>query len=207
MNSIFLSASIPNKYRNPKYWESSDLIAIRDSIISLVNICLYNKIRIIWGGHPAITPLVYQAVKLFTSDNSSCDFYELKKSIQEYVHIYQSKFFENKFPPDNNQFENIILIDSKPKDRDGSLAIMRDAMIKSTEFLAGVFIGGMEGVEEEYKIFIETHPNAIRLPIASTGAAALLLYEKDINDYEQDLKTNYAYNSLFSKYLLKYDNR
>ncbi len=42
----------------------------------------------------------------------------------------------------------------------------------SMNLLLEFFIGGMEGVEEEYKMFIRKHPHAIILPIASTGAAA-----------------------------------
>ena len=44
-------------------------------------------------------------------------------------------------------------------------------MIQSAKFAAGVFIGGMEGVEQEYELFVRAHPKALALPVA-TGRGA-----------------------------------
>jgi SLOG cluster3 family len=49
-------------------------------------------------------------------------------------------------------------------------------MMCDTPFHAGVFIGGMEGVIEEFALFREVHPTAKIWPIASTGAATLDIY-------------------------------
>lgn len=195
MKSIFLSASIPTKDRDKKYMESADIVAIRDAVIELVKVCLSNQIRIVWGGHPAITPLIYEAIKLLFPNK------EPMSLIQQYVHIYQSRFFEQIFPLDNNQFQNIFLIDSE-KDKAKSLYTMRKAMLASKDFIAGIFIGGMEGVEDEYKMFCSEYPNALRLPIASTGAAALHIYNSLNECFDEELEYDYAYNSLFTKYLL-----
>jgi hypothetical protein len=62
MTNIFLSASIPLPERHPKYYETADLIAIRDAVIALASIALPNH-RIIWGGHPSITPLIYYVIE------------------------------------------------------------------------------------------------------------------------------------------------
>lgn len=196
MKSIFLSASIPSKGRDPKYMESVDIVAIRDAVIELVKVCIGNQIRIVWGGHPAITPLINEAIKLLFSDK------EPLSLIQQYVHIYQSRFFEKCYPEDNTQFQNVFLIESKP-DRSQSLFFMRKAMLKSENFIAGIFIGGMEGVEDEYEMFCTEYPNALRLPIASTGAAALHIYNKFKECFDEELEYDYAYNSLFTKYLLE----
>jgi len=37
----------------------------------------------------------------------------------------------------------------------------------------------MEGVEEEYDMFLRLQPNSPAFPIASTGAAAALLFDRD----------------------------
>ena len=79
---------------------------------------------------------------------------------------------------------------------------MRNRMLNEYKFVAGVFIGGMEGVEEEYKMFIKKHPHAIILPIASTGAAAKKIYDEQFLDKNERLVKDYAYMSLFQKYLL-----
>ncbi len=56
---------------------------------------------------------------------------------------------------------------------------MRDRMIGDTKFHVGVFIGGMDGVLDEFAMFCSLHPRAARWPIASTGAAAKELFEKE----------------------------
>lgn len=187
LKNIFLSASIPLPERDPKYFGTADIIAIRDSIIALAT-CVLPKHRIIWGGHPSITPLIY---------------YVMQKSalnIQEHLILYQSKFFEKHFPPDNNRFNNIIQTKAL-ETREESLDLMREAMLSSYNYSAGIFIGGMEGVEDEYTLFRKFNPEALILPIASTGAAAKILYD-NLQDSDDELMSNYAYVSLFQKYLL-----
>ena len=83
-------------------------------------------------------------------------------------------------------------------------------MINSTHnYIAGIFIGGMEGVEKECSLFCKYHPNAFRLPIASTGAAALNLFEADETiklpkDFDKGrLKDDYNYQALFKDLLLE----
>ena len=75
-------------------------------------------------------------------------------------------------------------------------------MLNDSKFSAGIFIGGMEGVEEEYAMFIEKHPNALVLPIASTGAAAKKIYDERFTNKNERLVKDYAYMSLFQKYLI-----
>jgi hypothetical protein len=94
------------------------------------------------------------------------------------VIMYQSRFFERSFPEDNQFFERVIMVDGVDGNRDASLEIMRKSMLDQ-RFQAGIFIGGMEGVEEEYAMFREMHPRTPAYPIASTGAAANKLYEEN----------------------------
>jgi SLOG cluster3 family len=62
-------------------------------------------------------------------------------------------------------------------------------------YQAGVLIGGMEGVEEEFALFKQSYPKAAVLPIASTGGAALLVY-KTIPGLSSDLLTSLDYIGL-----------
>ena len=88
--NIFLSASVPLEERDPKYFESADVIAIRDAVIALASAVLANpSYHMIWGGHPSITPLITLVL----------DRYGLKMS--DRVTLYQSREFERFFPPEN----------------------------------------------------------------------------------------------------------
>lgn len=187
LKNIFLSASIPLPERDKKYYETADVIAIRDAVIALCTTILPNY-KLIWGGHPSITPLVNYVLQ------------KLNIGIQDHVELYQSKFFEKFYPEDNNKFENVILTPIL-EDRDASLKLMREIMLGDKEFAAGIFIGGMQGVVDEYKIFKELHPNAIVIPLASTGAAAKMIHENEINPNERFLN-DYAYSSTFKEFLI-----
>ena len=188
LKNIFLSASIPLQERDPEYIETADIIAIRDAVIALTTVVLPRH-RLIWGGHPSITPLIYHVME------------KLNLNIQEHITLYQSRFFKEYFPKDNNKFKNIVLTDIVD-DRERSLLHMRHRMLSESEFAAGIFIGGMEGVEEEYDMFIEKHPKALVLPIASTGAGAKKIYDERFTDKNERLVKDYAYMSLFQKYLI-----
>lgn len=191
IKNIFLSASIPLPERDPQYIETADIIAIRDAVVAFATTVLPCH-RIVWGGHPSITPLMYYVMQ------------KLDIRIQDHVTLYQSKLFEKYFPEDNNKFSNVVLTDIVENDRDKSLLFMRERMLSDFKFSAAVFIGGMDGIETEYKMFKERHPEALLLPIASTGAATKVIYD---NFFPEEMKNerflkDYGYMSLFQKYLI-----
>lgn len=190
LKNIFLSASIPLKERDEKYFNTADLIAIRDSVIALTTVVLPNH-RLIWGGHPSITPIIYHIMQ------------RLGLNIQEHVTLYQSLFFEKYFPEDNNKFQNVILTDNK-LEKEASLLLMRKRMFTENSFVAGIFIGGMEGIEDEFKLFRELQPQAFVLPIASTGAASQIVYDNYLSPELKNkrLENDYAYMSLFQDLLI-----
>jgi SLOG cluster3 family len=190
LKNIFLSASIPLKERDEKYFNTADIIAIRDSVIALTTVVLPNH-RLIWGGHPSITPIIYHIMQ------------RLGLNIQEHVTLYQSLFFEKYFPEDNNKFQNVILTDNK-LEKEASLLLMRKRMFTENSFVAGIFIGGMEGIEDEFKLFRELQPQAFVLPIASTGAASQIVYDNYLSPELKNkrLENDYAYMSLFQDLLI-----
>lgn len=190
LKKIFLSASIPMQDRDPKYYKTADVIAIRDAVIALATIVLPN-FKLVWGGHPSITPIIYLVME------------RLNLNIQEHVTLYQSKYFEKFFPEDNNKFKNVVLTENKGE-KQLSVNLMRERIFSENNFSAGIFIGGMEGTEIEFKMFREFHPNAILLPIASTGAASLIIYNELL---PEDLKNSrmindFGYLSLFQDLLI-----
>lgn len=191
MLNIFLSASIPLSDRKKCFYETADVLAIKEAIRSLVEVVIPNG-RIVCGGHPAITPLLAMATK-----NS--------KKYRNFISIYQSNIFKPDFPKSVYDFIDLTLIDGNPEEREESLKIMRQAMIQSQKFDAIVLIGGMEGVIDELEIFLEFHPHAKVIPLASTGAAAKIIYDNEKKKQEPRFQLDsrfeydYTYSSLFRR--------
>lgn len=187
--SVFLSASIPlpPPARHAKYFDTADQIAIRDAIRALISVVIPAGV-VVFGGHPAITPMV----RLLVLNRGL--------PIKGHLFLFQSRYFEKQFPPEVREFENLVLVDAVKNDLELSLIAMRKAMISSRDFSAGVFIGGMEGVEKEYEMFRRIHPKKPVYPIASTGAAAQVLFERDKFDRPELLK-DLRYLSLFRRLL------
>jgi hypothetical protein len=185
MMHLFLSASVPLPDRDPRYHDTADVIAIRDAVRALTTTVLPHA-QLHWGGHPSITPLikaVAQDVGLLGTTH---------------VHLYQSEYFRPVMPEENDAFEQIVFVPAGTT-RESSLEEMRRIMMTSVKYDAAIFIGGMEGVEDEFKLFRSLYPDAPVYPVASTGAAARVLYERDRKslDLPVSLSTDYAYASMF----------
>jgi hypothetical protein len=161
---------------------------IRDAVRALVCVVLPHA-RLVWGGHPAITPLVRVVAE------------DINITGEDRVRLFQSSYFKGRLPRDNATFESVTRVRGKNNDRDASLHAMREKMISSEQFAAAVFIGGMEGVEDECRMFHAMHPNALVLPVASTGGAARMIYEKEPGRFPPDVATNLAYPALFRRVL------
>ncbi|WP_041855989.1 hypothetical protein [Candidatus Korobacter versatilis] len=187
MACIFLSASIPLPGDDARYRNTADIIAIRDSIRALVSVVAPSG-QIVFGGHPAITPLIRLLVRGMTPD------------VNQHITLYQSAFFRRVFPPEAAEFERIRIVESIDMDERESLRVMREAMIAGHDYDAGVFVGGMDGVELEFEIFRRRHPNKPAYPIASTGAAARMLFNEHARDHVE-LLTDLRYLSLFRRLL------
>ncbi len=164
MSAIFLSASVPLVNRG-NYHETANPFLIQCAVRELV-ISVIRQHKIVWGGHPAITPMIW----------SICE--DLSIDYSEAVVLYQSKFFQDRFPEESQRFHNVVLTDAVPTDMSASLLFMREQMLSRQDLVAAVFIGGMEGVEAEYDLFIRFHPQAKVLPVAAPGGAALELAKR-----------------------------
>lgn len=187
MNYIFLSASIPSKERNPQYFATMDVLAIREAIRALTTVVLPKSI-LVWGGHPAITPIIKTI-----SENLNID-------CKKHLILYQSNWFADSFPRENHAFQKIIYTEKK-QTMEESLIEMRKRMIGDYDYKAGIFIGGMDGVEKEFEEFSCAHPKAKLLPIASTGAAAKIIYEKQREKFPAELENELTYMHLFESLL------
>lgn len=186
MDAVFLSASVPVMGRG-EYYETADPFLIQCAVRELA-IAVVRKMKIVWGGHPAITPMIWSICEDLGVDYTSS------------VVLYQSRFFEGRYPEENERFDNVVYTDAVPNDLGDSLRVMRHEMLSRSDLVGAVFIGGMEGVQVEYELFRQFHPEAIILPVAAPGGAALNL-ARDHGYFAGASLEDVDFASLFDRYL------
>jgi hypothetical protein len=160
MGRIFLSASVPVKGRGD-FFDSANPFLIQFAVRELLTVCLGRR-TIVWGGHPAITPMVWAVCESLGVQYATA------------VKLYQSRLFQDAFPEENLRFQNVNYVPAVGENLAESLKRMRRAMLRG-RFEAGVFIGGMEGIFDEYEMFRELHPNAKIVALRAPGGAAMQL--------------------------------
>ncbi len=185
--AIFLSASVPDPRQSPEYAATADTVSIAAAVSALVYVTLGRRM-LIWGGHPAITPMISVVAQDIGVDYGS------------WVRLYQSRHFEDEFPEDNERFQNVVYTDDVGGDRENSLLAMRERMFSDQEFKAAVFIGGMGGIVQEFELFRRLQPNASVVPVASTGGATLEVASQ-AGLLSGDLAEELDYVALFHRHL------
>lgn len=158
MSAIFLSASVPVPGRGD-YFATADPFLIQTAVRELV-IATIRDYNLVWGGHPAITPMIFTICEDLGVDYSSR------------VILYQSDYFQQWYPDDNRYFGNTFVVEKVEGDREASLFRMRTEMLSRRDLVAAVFIGGMEGIAAEYELFRRYHPGEPILAVASPGGGA-----------------------------------
>lgn len=159
MKELFLSASVPVPECG-HYHETANPFLIQVAVRELLIATVRHR-RIVWCGHPSITPMIW----------AICE--DMGVSYADQVTLYQSRYFRDIFPVENEHFSNVVFTPAVPDDQDASLALMREAMLSRQEIQEAVFIGGMDGVEIERALLNRFHPTARVLAVAATGGAAL----------------------------------
>lgn len=185
LGAVFLSASVPDPLRSARYADSADVVGIREAVLALADVVL-PRAHLVFGGHPAISPLMVRAAdRLGRRDD---------------VRIFQSEVFRAFVPKDSLAFPFIEWTAGVAGDPDASLRLMREHMLQSEPLSAGVFIGGMEGVVDEFDLFREFHPDLPAYPVASAGGAALLLWQahpQPDGETQRLLQDELIYHALF----------
>lgn len=161
--AIFLSAGVPDPSAK-HYLGPADTVAISAAVSALLQVTLGRR-RLVWGGHPAITPIVWAFAESIGVDYA------------DWVLLYQSLYFRDEFPEETEKFQNVVFTHRVDGDLLASLDLMRNRMIEETQFEAAVFVGGMKGILDEHDMFARRAPQAAILPIMSTGGAAAVLGE------------------------------
>jgi hypothetical protein len=185
--AIFLSAGVPDPKRGHAYAATADTVAITAAVSALVYVTLGRRL-LVWGGQPAITPMI-----LVVAEDIGVDY-------GSWVRLYQSRHFEDEFPEDNERFRNVTYTNDVEKDREKSLLAMRERMFSDYAFKSAVFIGGMGGIIDEFELFRRLQPNANVVPVVSTGGAALKVAER-LQTVDADLSNDLDYVALFHRHL------
>lgn len=165
-------------------------MAIQAAVRATVQVVIPTA-RLIWGGHPAITTIIHHTIGRMSAD------------LRDQLTLYQSDYFKAVFPKEHRFFTDVKTIAETP-DKKVSITNMRHRMIEENDFKAAIFIGGMKGVEKEYEIFRNAHPEALLLPVASTGAAARNIYNQMPERHDNRLQHDYEYVPLFQSLLQAY---
>lgn len=185
IGKVFLSASIPVEGR-PYYGTTIDE-AIVNAVLSFTRYCAENNIPFYFGGHPAITPLVWDVAKHFSED------------VNGLITIYQSEVFKRHTPKEVEYYKNVVWT---PEGNDvcASVVNMRREMFCREKTLCAVFVGGMDGVVEEYKMLKEMSPETKIIPIKSVGGASAIIYEQE-HCVDMELANSFAFAQMFKRLL------
>jgi hypothetical protein len=188
---VFLSASIPD----PRRWVGEyDVFEITDAVVAAVRAVFTASGRLVCAVHPTIAPLLLNVGSAFP----------LEEREKPLVLIYQSRFFEEAIVPETKQLElrpGLGLIRWTPvrehvdpaQRRQESLSVMRQEMLSQSNPAAGIFIGGMEGIEDEFKLFRSLYPHRPVYALARPGGAAASLVQRIESPLSQQLGVSDVY--------------
>ena len=190
---IFLSASVPALNRQERFRRIEGAhFEIEQAVISVARAVFSEGGRLVFGGHPAISPLVamvageYREPRLVEAE-------EVRKPSP--IQVFQSRAFQGFLPEETLMmyqlgYATITWVEAVANERfdpmqhypEGpcptSLREMRVAMIKETRPDAMVCIGGMNGVEEELALFGKLRPGTPVYVLGRTGGASALIAEQ-----------------------------
>ena len=168
---IFLSASFPSDdERGRRFPADPGLVA--DAVAAISQAILRSGARIVSGGHPTITPLL-----LFICDQNDW---------HERLDIYQSERYRDRIPAEtwrlSEQGFGSLHFTPSVGDEKTDLLTMRQALFDESQPRAAVFVGGMEGILDEWEMAKER--GILCVPVPSSGGAAARLGAPDIEDPE-----------------------
>ncbi len=143
---------------------------VQRAVSWLSTFALERGYTLIFGGHPAISPMVLEIARRHVPGRN-----EIR------VIVFQSELWADVIPlaaKDLARWPHGCMITTPPVngDKNESLTLMRQLMLASAGLQAGVYIGGMGGLLEESYLFGDLCGGP-RYAIASTGGASKYLLE------------------------------
>lgn len=161
---VFLSASFPEPERGEAF-PPNDPAALADAVTALSREILRRGATLLCGGHPTITPLL----QLVCAEG---DF-------RDSLVVFQSERFRDQIPAETWRLseEGWGRLEFTPEsgDRARDLEVMRRAMLSAYPLVGAIFVGGMEGIVDEFGLVEELAPDAPRFAVRAPGGAAATL--------------------------------
>lgn len=187
-NFVFLSASFPSERRSPTFFKSADPDEIAQAVVAAARAILSSKGRLVFGGHPTISPLVLMVAEEYLPSEIAAR-EDLKLRGEAAVVVYQSQFFGTVVPEATMNLYKWGLAElvwteaAKGEDParqevrtvgqgERSLLLMREQMLRGSSPLGAIFIGGMEGVRDEASLFVKMFRKRPTYFIGGPGGAA-----------------------------------
>jgi hypothetical protein len=201
--SVFLSASVPDPARDDRFSRIADApFQVEQAVVSLARAVFSEGGRLVFGGHPTISPLVATVAAEYREPNLTEGG---KERAEPQVVIFQSEVFREFIPSDTDLLIRLGLAEERWTEAIGderfisgegspleqcprSLYEMRRQMLVETDPAAMVCVGGMEGVRREAGMFREQFRDRPIFTLARTGGAASLLHDLPERTFAIDLE-------------------
>jgi hypothetical protein len=217
---VLLSASVPSKKRSERFNEEYNKIKnaqiqIDEAVIALSRNVFQAGGKLIFGGHPSISPLVAMVATEFKL-NKEIENSSRNEAREKPITIFQSKAYENASQESSSGlfelgYTNIVWTDSvngekyNPNIQDKaqcekSLLFMRKQMMQEN-IDALVCMGGMEGVEQEFELFRDEYPRKPVFLLKTTGGATNIIANKFTNKSYVNVIDNIEYEKSFLEQL------
>jgi len=186
---VFLSAGIPESDWSDAPWQRHEIV---EAVMATTRTALRAGANLVFGGHPLITPIVFDLASRLVDEETD----------QERVTLFQSLFFADVLPASVWDFREApwaAVHDIEPAgepDREASLTVMRLKML--AEPIAGaIFIGGKPGVGHEYEMVRDLFEGVPCYPIHRPGGTAGLLEPANVErELFEELIRSAAYGNL-----------
>lgn len=224
LKTIFLSASFPSRDQSPQDYATADAAEISQAILAIARAVISCNGRLVFGGHPTVTPLILTVAKEYLYQGTS--------SHHDYdppVTAYQSEVFRGYVSQSISDLFNWHLgrlrwIEGDPSETPAftesgklvpgsasrSLLRMRRVMIREANPAAAFFVGGMEGIKEEALLCQEIRPDCQLFFLGGPGGASRRLaaepqkgLKKRFLEFQDDLMSSRSYPALAQNLMLR----
>lgn len=191
--TVFLSASIPD----PQRWSgNADPLAITDAVVAFARTFMTAGARLVTAAHPTIAPLLLYVAA------------ELPDRRSRLIVTYQSEVFQDVLPAATQRFRDEGIGEFNwtpavpgeqplPGECEGSLELMRRRMLGESKPSAAAFVGGMEGIPQEFSIFTALYPDAPTYAAGKPGGEAQALVERSPSSLQGELMHSAIFPALW----------
>lgn len=202
---VFLSASIPD----PSRWNGPfDAFAITDAVVALARALFTAHGGLVTAAHPTIAPLILYVARELP------EFRERDPSVL----VYQSRLFEDVLPAETEELAAGGLAELRwtaaapneepqPGRWDRSLELLRAQMLDETDPVAAIFVGGMDGILQEFEFFRRRYAERPTYALTRPGGAASGLVNNSPETLAAALDSSSNYASLMRRVIEDIANR